>query len=338
MEQVSAFLEAARQVAPARAPQSGATIDRLAEEARLIFTEQARSIAQLADRVDESFGRAIALLYSTPGHVIVTGIGKSGIIARKIAATLASTGTPSFFVHPAEAFHGDLGMLTERDTVVLISYSGETDEVVRLLPHLMRMGTPMISLVGNEDSTLGRAADVVLDVSVEREVCPNNLAPTNSTLAALAMGDALCVSLMRVRQFGADDFARLHPGGSLGRRLLMHVKDVMHRKDLPLVSPTQTVRESLFTITRGRLGLALVVEGDVLLGIVTDGDLRRAMQRHEDVLEVPISEIMSSHPVTVDEDAILGDAEKLMRMRKIKAVVVVDQRGRPLGVVEIFDR
>jgi arabinose-5-phosphate isomerase len=277
-------------------------------------------------------------MYATPGHVVITGIGKSGIIGRKIAATLASTGTPSFFVHPAEAFHGDLGMITERDTVLLVSYSGETEEVVRLLPHLLRLGAPIISLVGALDSTLARAADVAIDVSVEREVCPNNLAPTNSTLAALAMGDALAVSLMRARQFGVDDFARLHPGGVLGRRLLSRVKDVMHRRELPLIAPSQTVRDSLFTITRGRLGLALVIEDGELRGIVTDGDLRRAMQRHEDVLNVPVSEIMSTQPATIEEDALLSEAEKLMRRRKIKALVVVDREGNPTGLVEIFDR
>jgi arabinose-5-phosphate isomerase len=277
-------------------------------------------------------------MYSTPGHVVITGMGKSGNIGRKMAATLASTGTPSFFLHPAEAFHGDLGMITERDTLLLISYSGETEEVVRLLPHLLRMGTPIISLIGAMDSTLAKAADVAIDVSVVREACPNNLAPTNSTLAAMAMGDALAVSLMRAREFGADDFARLHPGGSLGRRLLTRVKDVMHRRELPVVSPSQTVRESLFTITRGRLGLALVLDHGVLKGIVTDGDLRRAMQRHEDVLEVPVAEIMSTHPVTIDENALLSDAEKLMRRRKIKALVVVNPNGLTSGLVEIFDR
>jgi arabinose-5-phosphate isomerase len=339
MENVSAYLEAARQstVQP-RADGGRGALDRLVQEARETLTEQSQCIAELAARVDESFGRAVGLMYSTPGHVVITGMGKSGNIGRKMAATLASTGTPSFFLHPAEAFHGDLGMITERDTLLLISYSGETEEVVRLLPHLLRMGTPIISLIGAMDSTLAKAADVAIDVSVVREACPNNLAPTNSTLAAMAMGDALAVSLMRAREFGADDFARLHPGGSLGRRLLTRVKDVMHRRELPVVSPSQTVRESLFTITRGRLGLALVLDHGVLKGIVTDGDLRRAMQRHEDVLEVPVAEIMSTHPVTIDENALLSDAEKLMRRRKIKALVVVNPNGLTSGLVEIFDR
>jgi arabinose-5-phosphate isomerase len=221
---------------------------------------------------------------------------------------------------------------------VVISYSGETEEVVRLLPHLQRLGTPIIALVGQLDSTLGRAADVALDVSVEREACPNNLAPTNSTLAAMALGDAMCVALMRAREFGVNDFARLHPGGALGRRLHLRVKDVMHGGDLPTLAPGQTVRESLFTITRGRLGLALVLDGTTLRGIVTDGDLRRAMQRHDDVLNVPVSEVMSPHPVTISHDALFSEAEKLMRRRKIKALVVVDDVGKVVGIVEIFQR
>jgi arabinose-5-phosphate isomerase len=338
MENVSAYLDAAQSATHLRSDGVPGSLERLAEEARHTFREQAKSIAELAERVDESFGRAVDLMYATPGHVVITGIGKSGIIGRKIAATLASTGTPSFFVHPAEAFHGDLGMITARDTVLLVSYSGETEEVVRLVPHLLRLGSPIVSLVGAVDSTLARAADVAIDVSVEREACPNNLAPTNSTLAALAMGDALAVSLMRARQFRVEDFARLHPGGALGRRLLTRVKDVMHRRELPVVGPWQTVRDSLFTITRGRLGLALVFDDGVLRGIVTDGDLRRAMQRYEDVLNVPVSELMSTQPATIDEDALLSEAEKLMRRRKIKALVVVDRAGKPTGLVEIFDR
>jgi arabinose-5-phosphate isomerase len=341
MRTLSAFAEAAPDdsvVEPLTGDNFISSFDTLAMQARDTIRDQARTIAELAERIDRSFGRAVGLLHATPGHTVVTGIGKSGIIARKMAATLASTGTPSFFVHPAEALHGDLGMITDRDTLVVISYSGETEEVVRLLPHLQRLGTPIIALVGRLESTLGRAADVALDVSVEREACPNNLAPTNSTLAAMALADALSVALMRAREFGVDDFARLHPGGALGRRLHLRVKDVMHGGDLPIVAPTQTVRESLFTITRGRLGLALVHDGTTLRGIVTDGDLRRAMQRHDDVLNVPVAEIMSAHPITIAQDALFSDAEKLMRRRKIKALVVLDDASKVVGIVEIFQR
>jgi arabinose-5-phosphate isomerase len=316
---------------------SVAPLDALAEEARQVIRQQARAIQDLSHRIDRNFGRAVGLLFATPGHVIVTGMGKSGHIARKMAATFASTGTPSFFMHPAEAFHGDLGVVTDRDTVVMISYSGETEEMVKLLPHIDRIGAPVISMVGRLESTLGRAAQVALDVSVEREVCPNNLAPTSSTLAALAMGDALGCALIRARSFGAEDFARFHPGGSLGRRLLTRVKDAMHGGDLPVVAPEQLVRESLFTITRGRLGLALVMQGSKLLGLVTDGDLRRAMQRHENVLNMPVSEVMTTRPVTILEDALVADAEKVMRARKLKALVVVNRDGQVSGVLEIFD-
>jgi len=336
---LSARLEAARKgTRLAEEDTRKAALDRLAEEASATFLRQASAITALAERVDHSFGRAVGLLHSTPGHVIICGMGKSGLIGRKIASTLASTGTPSFFVHPGEAYHGDLGMITDRDTVVLLSYSGETEEVVRLLPHLDRLGVPTLALVGRVDSTIGRFAQVALDVSVEREACPNNLAPTNSTLTALAMGDALSVALIGVKRFRAEDFARFHPGGALGRRLLTRVKDVMHRGDLPLLAPQQTVRDSLFTMTRGRLGLALVMDDKRLCGILTDGDLRRAMQRHGNVLDLPISEIMTDRPICIGEDALLEDAEEAMKRRKVKALVVLDAQGNVSGLLEIFDR
>jgi len=309
-----------------------------AASGRRVLEVEMQGLGAIAGRIDGAFTAACRLLLACRGRVVCTGMGKSGHVARKIAATLASTGTPSFFVHPAEAFHGDLGMVTDRDTVLLFSYSGETEEIVRLLPHLKRVGVSTVALVGRTDSTLARAAHVSLDVSVEREVCPNNLAPTNSTLAALAMGDALSVALMRAKQFGAEDFARFHPGGALGKRLLTRVSDVMHRGALPLVRLDTTVRESLFTITRGRLGLALVVKGKSLQGIVTDGDLRRSMQKHEDVLDLPVQAIMSPSPVCISEHALLSEAEELMRQRKLKALVVVDSAGRPIGIVEIFQR
>jgi arabinose-5-phosphate isomerase len=308
------------------------------EEARDIFRQQASAIAQLAGRVDAGFVAAVDLLLATEGHVVILGVGKSGLIGRKIAATLSSTGTPSLFLHAAEAHHGDLGTVTERDCAVLISYSGETDEVTDLVPHLRRLGVPLVALVGNPESTLARSVDVALDVSVDREACPNNLAPTNSTLATLAMGDALAVALMRRREFGANDFARRHPGGSLGRRLLTRVKDAMRVNDLPIVTPAATVGESLVAITEGRLGLVLVMNGERLVGLVTDGDLRRAMQRHGDrMLSLPVSEIMTLNPVTVDESTLLADAHQRMQHMKLKALVVVNGKGKVVGVVEVFD-
>lgn len=309
----------------------------LVRQARDVFREQAAVIAQLAERVDERFSDAVELLFQTEGHVVVFGVGKSGLIGKKIASTLASTGTPAFFVQAAEAYHGDLGMVTARDTVVLISRSGETEEVVRLLPHLSRLEVPMIALVGEMDSPLALGVHVALDVSVDREVCPNNLAPTNSTLAALAMGDALAVALTKTRGFRACDFARFHPGGSLGRRLLMRVADSMRSNDLPFVAPTDTVGDTLVTMTQGRLGLAIVMLQDKLVGVVTDGDLRRAMQRHPDLLTMPVSEIMTLNPVTIDEDVLLEDAHHRMQLLKLKALVVVNSEGKVVGVVEVFD-
>lgn len=312
-------------------------VERRLAQARRVFEMQAQVLDAMAERLDASFSRAVQMLMATPGKVIVSGMGKSGHIGRKIAATLASTGTPSFFVHPGEALHGDLGMITAEDTVVLISNGGETEEVTRLLPALKRMEVPVVAMVGKPESTLATAADVVLDISVEQEACPHNLAPTNSTLATMAMGDALAVALMNERDFRPVDFARVHPGGSLGRRLLTRVRDVMRDEHLPVVSPDQTVGESLFVITRGRLGLALVIENERLVGIVTDGDLRRAMQKYEHVLEVPISRVMNLEPVTVSADAMLVEAEELMRLKKIKALVAVDGDEKVVGLLEIYD-
>ncbi len=319
----------------ARGP-STATHDAV-EEVREVFRRQAEAIGALAQRVDGSFTQAVEIILSTPGHVAIFGVGKSGLVGKKIAATLASTGTPSMFINAAEAHHGDLGMITERDTALLISASGETDEVVNLLPHLRRMDIPMIALAGKLNSTLASGVDVALDVSVDSEVCPNNLAPTNSTLAAMAMGDALAVALMRRRSFGPADFARFHPGGSLGRRLLGRVKDAMRTSELPKVAPSETVGQSLITMTGGRLGLVLVMAGERLVGLVTDGDLRRAMQRHPDLLSLPVSEIMTLNPVTIHEDTPLANAHQRMRQMKLKALVVVNARGRVTGVVEVFD-
>lgn len=270
---------------------------------------------------------------------MVCGMGKSGLIGRKLAATFASTGTPSFFVHPAEALHGDLGMIRAGDLVLLLSYSGETEEVVRLLPSLGAMQVATIALVGRLESTLAQSVDVAIDVSVEREACPHNLAPTSSTLTTLAIGDALAVALMRERDFRPSDFARFHPGGSLGRRLLARVKDKMVTGTLPSVTTEQTVGQSLLTLTRGRLGILLVMDAEDprrLRGVVTDGDLRRAMQRHDDLLALPITRIMTRTPITIDPEASLGDAENLMRQHKVTALVVLDEQGAPVGVLDLF--
>ncbi|MCB9659664.1 MAG: KpsF/GutQ family sugar-phosphate isomerase [Sandaracinaceae bacterium] len=310
-------------------------LDPLIAEARDTFEQQAAAVAALARRVDRSFGLASHLLHATEGHVVVCGIGKSGLIGQKLAATFASTGTPSFFVHAAEAFHGDLGMITERDTVLLISYSGETEEIIRLLPHLQARGIPTIGLVGALGSTLAKGVDIALDVSVRGEVCPNNLAPTNSTLAALAMGDALAVSLMRLRDFRPQDFAQLHPGGALGRRLRTRVRDAMRSEDLPFLPPTATLGQCLLAAARGRLGMVIVVEAGQLVGVVCDAALHLAMERHDANLSVPVSEIMRLDPPTVTPSTLLAEAERVMAEER-HAYLVVVEGGR--GVVGVLDR
>ena len=323
---------ASARVVPLRSPQEPEIA-----EARRVLREQSELLLQLANRIDAAYSRAVDVLFATRSRVVVVGVGKSGIIARKIAATLSSTGTPATFVNAAEAHHGDLGMITADDTALVLSRSGETDEVVRLLPHLRQLGVPVVALVGELESTLAHLADVVLDVSVDREVCPNNLAPTSSTLAALAIGDALAVSLSRRRHFTAEDFARLHPGGRLGHDLTVRVREVMRRNDLPVVDAADSVGDALIRMTGGRLGLVLVLSAGKLVGIVTDGDLRRGMQRHANLLRQPIAEIMTTAPVTVDESAQLATAHQRMKALKIKALVVVDAEDRVTGIVEVFD-
>lgn len=325
-------------VLPARPEPDEALSERkLVDDARALFERQAKAVAALADKLDESFSKVVSTILSTPGHVVLFAMGKSGLVAQKIAATLASTGTPSFFVHPAEAQHGDLGKVTERDTAILVSCSGETREVLELIPHLRRLGIPIIGMTGSARSKLAAESDLILDVSVDREACPHNLAPTNSTLATMAMGDALAVSLINMRNFGPSDFARFHPGGSLGRRLTTRVKDAMRSTDLPIVGPDATVGETLVKITEGRLGLALVMHGERLIGLVTDGDLRRAMQRHPNLLSLSVSEIMTDNPVTIDENSMLEVARQRMQQLKLKALVAVNTRGRVTGIVEVFD-
>lgn len=300
------------------------------------FNAEAKALSAMANRVDQSFVNAIELILECHGRVIICGMGKSGLVGSKIAATLASTGTPSFFLHPGEALHGDLGMICANDVVIMISNSGETDEVLRLLPALRHFGNPIIGMVGNRSSTLGKAARVLLDVSVEREVCPLNLAPTTSTLVTMAMGDALAVALMRARNFQPQDFARFHPGGSLGRRLLTRVGDVMHR-ELPIVKPDTVLRETMLVMTAGRLGLAVILEGKSLCGILTDGDLRRAFSERGATLEAPVKQFMTYKPMTIKDDQMLFQAEQRMREGKVKCLVVLDASERVVGVVDIFD-
>lgn len=308
-------------------------LDPLARDARQALRDQAKAIESMASRLEDgAFGSAVRLLHGIEGHVVVTGIGKSGLVGRKIAATLASTGSPSFFLHAAEAQHGDLGMITPRDAVILISHSGETEEVVRLLPHLQARGVAMIALVGDPESTLGQGVDIALDVSVEREICPNNLAPTSSTLAALAMGDAIAVSLMRLRGFDAHDFARLHPGGSVGRRLLGRVSDAMTSGPLPAVARDSTMSDCVFAMAKSRLPIVLVMEDDDLIGTVSEQELKRALDQ-DAALDMPVANVMNPVPPAVERDLPLRDAHNRMRDDGLDALVVLDGESKVCGVL-----
>ncbi|UTL89826.1 KpsF/GutQ family sugar-phosphate isomerase [Pseudomonas fluorescens] len=306
---------------------------RIAKEALIA---QATAVSDLADRLDGQFQSAVDLILGCKGRTVVCGMGKSGLIGQKMVATFASTGTPSFFLHPAEAFHGDLGMLKPIDVLILISYSGETEEVIKLIPSLKTFGNKIIAMTGNGKSTLATHADIWLDISVEREVCPNNLAPTTSTLATMAMGDALAVALIEATQFRPMDFARYHPGGSLGRKLLTRVKDVMH-SPAPVVNRNTSFHDCLLVMTKSRLGLAVVMDGDGLIGIVTDGDLRRALLDDTAVTGETVEKLMTANPHTILDEAHLSEAESYMKDHKIRALAVKDVSGKVVGVVEIFD-
>lgn len=304
------------------------------------LTMQSKALASVAQNLGEELDDAVKLILSCKGRVIVSGMGKSGIVGKKIAATFASTGTPSFYVHPGEAIHGDLGMITADDLIVMISYSGETEEIVKLMPSLKYFGNRIIGIVGSSDTTLGNQADVVLRVDIEREVCPNNLAPTTSALAIMALGDALAVCLIKARDFKPSDFAQFHPGGMLGRRLLSRVGDVMVTDNLPLIGPKETVREAIFCMTSGRLGLAIIVKENQLQGILTDGDLRRALIMDPSMMDKPVQEFMTPVPVTISANSMVSDAEILMRKYKIRALIVTDARetgdDSVCGLLEIF--
>ena len=303
--------------------------------AREVFEIEAAGILGLTDHLDGSFTAAVETILATRGRVIVCGMGKSGIIGKKLAATLASTGTPAFFMHPGEAFHGDLGMVTPVDVFVALSNSGETEELVKLLPFLRDNGNPVIALTGNARSTLARHASVHLSVRVAREACPLQLAPTASTTATLAMGDALAVALMRARDFQAVDFARFHPGGSLGRRLLRRVREEMRSEHLPFVPPQADADAVLTAVSDGKLGIALVSDDRrQALGIITDGDLRRAVQAHRQAFfDKRAADLMTPSPVTIGADSNMQTAIELMATHKITLLVVVDEGG-VVGVVQ----
>ncbi|MGQ0529773.1 MAG: KpsF/GutQ family sugar-phosphate isomerase [Panacagrimonas sp.] len=297
------------------------------------------AIAALIERVDQSFVHACELMLACKGRVIVTGMGKSGHIAGKIAATLASTGTPAFFVHPAEASHGDLGMITRTDVVLALSNSGETPEVLTILPLFKRMGAPIIAMTGKPGSTLAKAADAHLDVSVAQEACPLNLAPTASTTATLAMGDALAVALLEARGFTPEDFALSHPGGALGRRLLLKIRDVMREGDaLPRVAPGTRLTEALIEMTRKGLGMTTVVDADQrVIGIYTDGDLRRTLDQGVDVRGASIDQVMTRGGKSIGPDQLAAEAVQMMEQHKVSALLVKDASGALVGVIHMHD-
>lgn len=306
---------------------------------RAVLEIEAQALLDLHSRLDEQFVAASRILLACTGRIVVSGMGKSGHIGSKIAATLASTGSPAFFVHPGEASHGDLGMITKQDVLLALSYSGETAELSTLLPIIKRQGVPLVAMTGRPQSTLAQAADVHLDVSVSKEACPLNLAPTASSTATLAMGDALAVALLDARGFTADDFARSHPGGSLGRRLLVHVGDIMRKGDaLPKVDSTASLSAALLEITSKGMGMTAVTEGDnQIAGIYTDGDLRRSFERGVDVHSTGIAEVMSASPQTIAPGALAAEALALMQERRINAVLVSEDGVHLDGALNMHD-
>lgn len=307
--------------------------------AREVLAIEAQAISDLIPRLDSNFAHAVRMILERRGRVVVSGIGKSGHIARKIASTLASTGTPAFFVHPAEASHGDLGMVTRDDMFIALSNSGESAELLAIVPLLKRQGAKLISLTGNETSTLATEADVHLYAGAAKEACPLNLAPTASTTAALALGDALAVALMHAKGFTQDEFARSHPGGALGRKLLTHVRDVMRKGDqIPRVHPGASLMDAMLEMSRGAMGMTAVVdEGDRVVGIYTDGDLRRTLEKGSDLRSTRISDVMGGKPRTITAERLAVEAVEIMERNKVNQILVVDENHRLTGALNMHD-
>ncbi len=320
-------------------PLSRDEAERLKTLGLAVINNEAAAVKALADRIDDQFAVACHHMLACSGRIVVTGMGKSGHIGNKIAATLASTGSPAFFVHPGEASHGDLGMITGQDVVLALSNSGETSELLTILPLIKRLGVPLIAMTGNPASNLARESDVHLDVSVEQEACPLNLAPTSSTTVALAMGDALAVALLEARGFTEQDFARSHPGGSLGRRLLLHIGDIMHSGDeIPVVSRDADLRDALVEMTNKGLGMTAVVDDQGrLAGIYTDGDLRRTLDHEQDLRHCPIARVMTHDCKTARADQLAAEALQIMEQNKINALLIVDDEERLIGALNMHD-
>ena len=309
------------------------------KQAKEVLQIEAEAIQNLIGRVDKNFSKAVNLISTCKGRVVVTGVGKSGLIGRKIAATMTSTGTPALFLHPVEGMHGDLGIVVKDDIVLAISNSGETEEVNSIIPIVKRIGAKLIAFTGDRESTLAESSDVIIDIGVEREACPFGLAPTASTTATLAMGDALAVALLQKSQFKKTDFHRVHPGGSLGERLMVKVRDVMVTGNkVPIVHEEQPLREAVDEMNRKDLGLTLVTDGhDVLKGIITDGDLRRIIKHKGNILDRPVTEIMTPDPKTIDEDKLAGQALEEMESQRITSLAIVDKNMRIKGVIHLHD-
>ena len=301
------------------------------------FRDEAQAILDLIPQLDENFDRAVELILACKGKVIVTGVGKSGHIGAKMAATMSSTGTPAFFINPLDVFHGDLGVMTPQDVVIAISNSGQTDELLRFIPYLTEQKIPLIGISGNAESLLAQYATCHLTARVAREACPLNLAPTSSTTATLAMGDALACALMEERHFKAKDFAQFHPGGSLGKRLLTTARNIMRTEDLPVISPDMVLGEAILHVSKGKLGLCIAVRDGKVAGLITDGDVRRAMEKmHDKLCNIPVSEVMTQHPKVVSPDTKVDAIQQMMISQKVHTVLVVDDENHLLGVVDHF--
>lgn len=312
-------------------------MENVREYAVKCIKDEAQALLDLIPQLDEEFDKAVDMIFHCKGHLIVTGVGKSGHVGAKIAATLASTGTPSFFINPLDSMHGDLGMITEEDIFLMISNSGNTDELLRLVASLQYLKVPIISMTGNPNSLIARNSDIHIPVQIKREACPLNLAPTSSTTAALAMGDAIACALMEVRHFKANDFAKFHPGGSLGRKLVTRVRDVMYTDNFPILPMDMKLSEALIHISNGKLGLGVVIEDEKIKGIITDGDIRRAVEgAQSNFFNLSVKDIMTVNPKTIGPDAKLTQIQAMFRKHKIHSLLVVDADKHLIGIVDYF--
>ncbi len=307
--------------------------------AQEVLLTEAKELERAATNLGSDLDAIIETIYHTKGKLIITGVGKSGLVGSKMAATFASTGTSSFFLHPTEAMHGDLGMIDREDCVLAISYSGESEELIKMVPHIKRLGVQLIGMAGNPDSTLAKNSDLFLSIHVTKEACPLNAAPTSSTTLTMALGDALAVALMKRRDFQKEDFASFHPGGSLGKRLFVKIDDVMRKEELPIVTQETPLKEAIITMSEGRLGAVILQNGDrKLAGIFTDGDLRRALMREDFSLDLPVLDYATTSPKTINNTAMLAsDALKIIESQKVQHLIVTDENDRILGIIHIHD-